>query len=259
MTFSEKTIINFRTIQGSVIRNLIESVKEILTDVNITFNNDGIRCTAIDGSETALVYFKLESDKFEYYEVSEETDVGVSMQSLFKLMRTVTNHDTVSMVIFNNDKYVLNIYVENTDKNTVTHSKMKLLDIDKEQYDIPDIKFNNIINMRCIDFQRYCKEMLSISNEIELSCEGDVFKLTCHGDFASQSIEIRECNNKVMDDDQKVTSECFSLKFINLFVKSTSLCQNVEIYLKKEYPLVLVYRIGNLGSIKFCLSPIIKP
>ena len=52
------------------------------------------------------------------------------------------------------------------------------------------------------------------------------------------------------------TTGTFSLKYVNLFIKSSSLCSNVEIYLKKGYPLILEYRIGSLGKVQFVLAPI---
>ena len=54
----------------------------------------------------------------------------------------------------------------------------------------------------------------------------------------------------------QTTSGTFSLKYVNLFIKSSCLCSNVEIYLKKGYPLILVYRIGSLGKVQFVLAPV---
>ncbi|AOM63351.1 DNA polymerase sliding clamp 2 [Heterosigma akashiwo virus 01] len=251
----DNIIVKFRTIQGSVIRNLFESVKEILTDVNINFLSDSIKCTAIDGNKIACVYFKLEADKFEVYTLNEPITAGINMQSLFKLIKTVTNNDTVSMIIYRNERYKLHIIVENSEKHTCTRSILKLLDIDQEIITIPNVEFDNIITMQCTDFQRYCKDMMTISNVVTMTCKNNVFALSCSGDFADQIIEIHECDSIVTKDGDEEISETFSLKYINLFVKSTSLCSIVEIYLKKDFPLILVYRIGSLGKIQFCLAP----
>jgi hypothetical protein len=32
----------------------------------------------------------------------------------------------------------------------------------------------------------------------------------------------------------------------------------VEIFLKKEYPLVIEYNVANLGKLQFCLAPKVK-
>ena len=41
-----------------------------------------------------------------------------------------------------------------------------------------------------------------------------------------------------------------------MLLSTTLGLSNVEIYLKKGYPLILVYRIGSLGKVQFVLAPI---
>ena len=31
--------------------------------------------------------------------------------------------------------------------------------------------------------------------------------------------------------------------------------QNIEIYLKNDYPIIIRYNVANLGEVKFCLAP----
>lgn len=263
----DNIVIQFKTIQGSVIRNLFESTKEVLTDVNLIFDAEGIRCTAIDSVKVACIYFMLEADKFEQYTCNEEQVViGVSMQSFYKLIKTITNSDTFSIVINEHDRHRMKIIIENPDKHSRTVSMLKLLDIDQEIITIPNISFDNIVTMPCSDFQRYCKDMMTISHVVTLSCKPNAFMLSCNGDFADQVIEIYNCQENTNNmsitsigdgpqpDDFDISGR-FSLKYINLFIKSSPLCSTVEIYLKKCYPLVLIYHVGSLGTIKYCLAP----
>ena len=46
----------------------------------------------------------------------------------------------------------------------------------------------------------------------------------------------------------------FSLKYINLFTKSTNLSNTLDIYLKNDFPLMLKYNVANLGEIIFILA-----
>ena len=47
----------------------------------------------------------------------------------------------------------------------------------------------------------------------------------------------------------------YSLKHLISFTKCTNLCQSLEIYIDNNYPLIIVYNIGNMGKLKLCLSP----
>ena len=45
------------------------------------------------------------------------------------------------------------------------------------------------------------------------------------------------------------------LKFLLIFTKCTNLCNQVTLFLKNDYPIILTYQIANLGEIKLVLSP----
>ena len=47
----------------------------------------------------------------------------------------------------------------------------------------------------------------------------------------------------------------FSLKHLLLFTKCTNLSNNIELYIKNDYPMIIRYGVANLGEIKLCLSP----
>ena len=55
---SEYTVY-FKTVQSSAIRTLVEALKEVLNDVNMTFHENGIKIMAMDGTKVALVHLKL--------------------------------------------------------------------------------------------------------------------------------------------------------------------------------------------------------
>jgi hypothetical protein len=84
--------------------------------------------------------------------------------------------------------------------------------------------------------------------------------LSCNGDFASQETVIGEANHGMKNDSSSAepVSGRYSLKYINLFTKSTNLSNMLEIYLKPNFPLMLKYNVANLGDIMFCLAPTVN-
>ena len=249
-------LMELRTIQASVIKNLFESIREILVDINIFFTPESIYSTSIDGNKCACVHFRLDTNRFEQYICKEDSIVvGVNMFSLHKLIKPITNGDTITMRILKNQRYKLYIIIENIDKHTKTTSILNLLDLDQSILSIPDIVFDNIVTLPCVDFQRHCKDMMTISDKVTFVCDPSFFVMKCIGDFAELIIEIARTSDDT-EQTSNLSTGTFSLKYINLFIKSSSLCSNVEIYLKKNYPLILVYRIGSLGKVQFVLAPV---
>ena len=48
----------------------------------------------------------------------------------------------------------------------------------------------------------------------------------------------------------------FSLKNLGYFIKCTNLCNQIELYLENDLPLVVKYNVASLGEIKLCLAPL---
>ena len=48
----------------------------------------------------------------------------------------------------------------------------------------------------------------------------------------------------------------FSLKYLMLLTKCTNLCNQINLYIKNDYPIVIKYNVASLGEIKLCLAPL---
>lgn len=256
-------ILVIQTVQSNVIKTLCDVLKETLNDVNFIFtpaSNDGteggLRVMAMDGSHVALVHLRLYPDRFETYRCDEKTQVGLNMNNLFKLIKIVTNMDIVTFFIKASNRHELGVKIENSDKNTSTTFHLKMLDIDEDELRIPDIQLESVITMQSNDFQRMCRDMLNISDIIEITSVNNELKMSCNGDFAAQETVIGEATHglKFTNCDEEISGR-YSLKYINLFTKSTNLSNILEIYLKPNFPLMLKYNVANLGDIMFCLAP----
>jgi len=256
---SEDYILFIKTVQSQSIKILIESLKEVLTDINLYFDNNGLKIMTMDNARVALIYVRLIKDNFEEYMCKNKIMCGINMIYLFKLLKTVGNSDVLTLFIRESSSNELGIRIENKEKNTITESFLKMLDISEEKLEIPDIQYDSVISMPSVDFQKYCRDLSVISNQVIITSTESRFILESNGDFASQKIIIGEAQNGlIFSKKNQNVSESFDLKYLNSFTKSTNLCSTVEIFLKKEYPLVIEYNVANLGKLQFCLAPKIK-
>ena len=100
---SNNRIVEIKTVQTGSFKTLCEALKEILTDVNIEFNEGAMKIIAMDPSQTILVHLKLEADNFESFYCEKKFLAGVNMLNLFKLLRTLTNNDALTLFIDRNN------------------------------------------------------------------------------------------------------------------------------------------------------------
>ena len=111
-----------KTVQSHSIKILIESLKEVLTDINIYFDNNGLKIMTMDNARVALVYVRLLRDNFEEYHCESKNMCGINMIYFFKLLKTVSNNDVLTIFIRKNNMNELGIRIENKEKNTVMES-----------------------------------------------------------------------------------------------------------------------------------------
>lgn len=252
-------VLEVKTIQSQAFKILIESLKELLTDTCIEFDENGLKILSMDTSHCVLVHLVLDAAKFEFFKCSSKMIIGINMLNLYKLIRTINSNDTLTLFIESNDPNHLGIKIENGEKNSKTTYKLNLLDLDNQTIKIDDAEFNTVITLPSVDFQKYCRDMHNIADKVEMKNIGAQLILSCKGDFCSQETVIVDNDTGVNSITNKNSSDIvqgvFSLKYLVLFTKNTNLCSTVELLLKNDYPLVVRYMVASLGELKICLSP----
>ena len=110
--------------------------------------------------------------------------------------------------------------------------------------------------MPSLDFQKYCRDLSIFSDTINIRSSSNGLELIAEGDFARQHVRIKQSDCGITIPKGEITVEGkYSVKYLNLFTKSTNLSNVVELYLMNDYPLILVYHVGNLGKLQYCLAP----
>jgi proliferating cell nuclear antigen len=181
------------------------------------------------------------------------------------------NDDTLTMYIENSNyedgvvKFI-GLKFENTKQCKTT--SFKLMEPDPEELIVPNINFSSIINFPSDDFQKIIRDSSCLSNNIEISSIGNQLIIKCQGQFADQEIVRTEENTSDSNDDAdgmhfvseknptKIVQGTFSLKNLGYFTKCTNLCQQIELYLENDLPLVVKYEVPDLGYIKLGTAPI---
>ena len=261
---TEGNVLTIKTVQIAPFRTLMTALKDILLETNITFEPDGMRIINMDKSHTILVHLFLAAQNFEFYECKKDKIIiGVNMFHLFKLINTIENDETLTIYIENSD-YVdgivsyLTLKYENGEIKQCKTQKLRLIEPDPEELQYPDVTFSSIINLPSQDFQKIIRDLSCISEKLEIKSVGNELIFKCSGQFASAEIHRAESDGSMgfisKQDSSKIIQGEFSLKNLGYFIKCTNLCQQIEVYLENDLPLVVKYNVASLGSIRLCLA-----
>ena len=271
-------IIELRTAQTGNVKILVDTLKTLLEDLLITFKpptkyidedtgeeivlNGGIYIKEVNKKRELLISCVL--NNFEEYKYNHSDDkyiIGIKLENLLTCLKCMSNYDVMTWLIEEHDSNNLTIILESIEKNEKKIFKINLMDINEDPYDIEDEEFPFEIIMPTVDFQKYTKNMSSIGdNKMEIKCTETKLFLSVSGEIGKAEFDIGETLDGlriVVDNENKneIVQGMFELKYLLYFTKCTSLCNDVHIFLKNDFPLIVSYDVGTLGVIKLILSP----
>ena len=261
---SESNVLEIKTVQIAPFRTLMTALKDILLETNIVFKQDGIRIVNMDKSHTILAHLFLDAEKFEHFYCKyPKIIIGVNMFHLFKLINTIDNDDTLTIYIEEKEYSEgvvdnLGLKFENGDIKQCKIQKLKLIEPEQEELQVPDVPFSSIINLPSTDFQKIISDLSNISERLEIKSVGSELIFKCEGPFATAEIRRSESDGNMEFLQKQSASHViqgeFSLKNLGYFIKCTNLCNTIEMYLENDLPLIVKYSVASLGEIKLCLA-----
>lgn len=253
-------IVDITTSSATAIKTLIDSLKEILLRCNIRVSDTGIDMVAYDPTKSAIIQMNLNADTFDKFEVIRPVNIGLNVIKLNKILRTVASSDILNLSISEDDPNTLCITIKR--KKLTTIYRVATTD-DNANSNIIDVTlYDTNITMPSGDFQKIIRDVHTMTDVIEITVVGTENISFCGtGDMVSRETIIETDNNpdvNITGNPDEMILGVFDLSFLSSFARCTSLDTNVEIFMKKEMPIVLQYRCAGLGTVKFMLSDIVK-
>lgn len=243
---------------ASSFKRIIDAVKDIVTEVNLDCNSNGIELQAMDSSHVALVFFRLDAGtSFSHYKCDQSHVIGINISSLQKVLKSCNNEDILT-INYDSVSQKLRLLFESKNGSRISDFSISLMDIDDEKLSIPESHHKTNLTMPSQEFARICRDFKELGDVMEISSDCCGIKFSLLSDIASGNITIMETS---MSDEQQVTinkkestKASFSLKYLSLFSKGISLSPTVNIYISDDLPLLVEY-IFNGGVLKYYMAP----
>jgi len=83
--------------QGQILKKLVDSIKDLVSKVNIDVDASGMSLQAMDSSHVALVALKLKEDGFSKFRADKPMTLGLDIGNLSKIMKCAGNDDIITM------------------------------------------------------------------------------------------------------------------------------------------------------------------
>jgi len=250
-----------RLAKASTLRKLMDSLKELVKEGNFDCSSNGISLQGVDPSFVALIQLSLRADGFELFRVDRNMNLGLNLESMTKILKCAGADDTLTLKA--EDKADnLEFLFESPDQDRISQFSLKLMDIDSESFGIPATTYHCVVKMPSTEFQRICKELAVIGETVTVHVSKEGIKFSVQGNTGSGSIVCKP--NAASDEDEKKQvqikledeiKQTFALRYLNLFAKATAVSEYVTLMLNEEVPLVVEYKVAELGHLRYFLAP----
>jgi proliferating cell nuclear antigen len=223
----------------------------------------GVVLKEVNKTGKILVYMRLDADKFDVYKYNynkKKLTLGIDIGNLLKCLKCMNHFDTMTWLVDDDDINKLIVVLESAERKEKKTFKLNLMDIEEETYDITPIQFPYSITLPSQDFHKYCKDMAASTEKIEIKATANKLFFSGKGEIGNIEFEVGETNGglsiiSTTSNTNEIVQGLFELKFLLIFTKCSNLCNQVTLFLKNDYPIIVTYQIAAIGEIKLVLSP----
>merc|ERR1712215_670719 len=265
VSFTQHITIMFeaRLVQGSLLKKVLEAIKDLLNEASWDCADSGIQLQAMDNSHVSLVSLNLRAEGFDKYRCDRNLVMGMNLSSMSKILKGASNDDIITMKAQDSADTVGFVF-ESPNGEKVSEYEMKLMNLDQDHLGIPETEYACIIKLPSSEFARICRDLSQFGESIIISCSKEGVKFSAQGDIGSANIKLAQTasvdkeEEAVVVDMQEPVTLTFACKYLNMFTKATPLSPQVTLSMSPELPMVVEYKIGEVGHIRYYLAPRIE-
>ena len=274
---SKDTIFHIQTLKSIILKNLFEVIKPYIKETNMLITQDFIKISTLDMSENTITYVKLDKDKFESYYCKRPIIIGLDTTTFFKAIKTANRRETITFHMSETNPNMLGIELADVTAGKVKGYHLPLLNLEEKIVNIQEMDFDCVINIPTSQFQQIIKDVHLLEGKVlEIKSVGKQLIFSSTDGIAHFKTTISEIDEEVNQDQRamlqqngediklvrfekstnKIVQGKYQMSYLMNFIKASHLCDQMNILLTNDKPLVLEYSIADLGILRLLLCSI---
>jgi proliferating cell nuclear antigen len=252
-------ILYVETLKGAELKQLTLALKDLVKDVNITFNTDSFGLLNMNSTNTVMVYLKLFAEEFAHYYILQPFVAGIDITKLHKCLSTVDSDDVVKLIITRNEHNTFVVVISNPAKGRHDTYEIPVIDVDEDEIEPPTFDVGFMVTMDSNDFQKICRDMKLLSIEIvEITYSKNCMKFNAVNEVKVEKIREPGKDNLTVEggdeENNHIYHGSFELEKLSKLTKFNSLSQLIKLNCLNDFPLVVQCDVGTSGEIVICLA-----
>ena len=195
--------------------------------------------------------------------------------TFYKVIKFCTRRETITLYVTEEEPDKLGIELSDPYVGKVKDYKIPLLALDDKIQEVDPIEYSQVVNIPTVQFQQIIKDIHLLDGKIiEIKSLGKQIIFSCGDGIADFKTSICEVDDKLNKDQKTLLQQNgedlksvkfnkvsdvivqgkFKLSYLMNFIKASHLCENMNILLANDKPLILEYFVADLGILRLMIG-----
>ena len=241
-------------IRTEVLRELVEVVSTLVSEVKLSVSKDGVEVKAVDPSHVAMLVLKLEGNVFEEF-TGEPTQIGVDMEKLKDVLRLSKPGEVIDLQ-YDGGKSRLVVKVGRVTRH------MAIIDpAGMAEPKVPNVNPPTLAVVRMDEIRQGIRGSESVSDHVTIQVDPEHFAMYSEGETDRVDLALalpvgKEGSGLSRLEAKESVKSMYPLYFFSAMMKSITSAEEVTLHVGNEYPLKIEFAVaGGKGSGRFLLAP----
>ncbi|MFX0034431.1 MAG: proliferating cell nuclear antigen (pcna) [Candidatus Hermodarchaeota archaeon] len=240
-----------------ILKGIVETLASIIDETEFRVTPKEFTISAMDPSRICLLKLSIKKENFDDYQCDKESKVGLNLDDLDKILKRSAANDSVE-IDFNESDQKIKIKMQREGMSRSRTFSLALLDID-----IEEIPMDNLLRI-----EYPAKWVLEPEFLVEAIKDAEIYSEILNinatagqGLLFNSTGQIGEMEYSLSDDDliehdiSESSSGAYSLTFLKAILKIASITEKLEISLKTDHPLKMIFNLLEGGELSYFLAP----
>ena len=237
---------------------LFHNLKNCSTIININFEVGRIHIQGMDKSHICLFDTSIDQKWFKSYELDEQLHIAFDANIFYQI---ISNKSDGCSIIIHCESSEDNLHIDfvasqNTKGEFDRYFKLPLTEFDYEELFIPFCEYDAEFTISSKKICETVAQMMVFGTDIKFICTEEKINLITNGiagellvnipidELAEYSIIEEECIDLT-----------YSLFYISKMCLTNKLSNDIVFFISKEYPMKILYNLGDESKLVFFIAP----
>ncbi len=222
----------------------IAIISELVIEVRLRVDKNGLSIVAIDPANVALVSFRLPRETFTEFEADEEV-IGLNLESFKAVLKRAGSS---TPIVLQTEENMLKVIIQDKIRREFA---LSLINIEAEEKAMPSLEFGCKVELNSQDLVDIINDCAVVADSCVFEVKDGKFIIEAKGSLNSTRAEFSSDEAKI---EGKEARAKYSIEYLEKFIKASKFSEKATVEFSTDYPMKLEFKTSEI-EMAFILAP----